>query len=386
MLETLDTVDWGSLRHAYGSAEGTPRDLRRLLAAEAPAREEAGYQLAMSLVHQGSLCPAAAAAVPFLTEIVASPETPDTALVLELLTDLAWGSVDSLAQVEEFGESVTAEGYLADGSGPWGPPLKRLVHQRLGERLAVYLALLQAPCFRTRLHAAALLCALPEHAAAVAPVLARSLETETDETVRTHAIWVLRRLAGEAQRELFLRLVATEAPGLSRLAALGACVAVLGEAAPPATAEELLGLLAETLPNADLVRRYDRLPSTTEVLSDLALPLSRLGPDWGARVLPLMLAALESGVCRALTAQGALLLVALGTGNTPLVPETLTEVQLRAVRAVAAQVFPSARTTYGAGAAALQSHGLPGTYREMQAFLGAALRASRQGRPWWRLR
>ena len=157
MLEGLDSVDWSKLRHAYGWATGTPRDIRGLIDPDPQVRDHAFDQLGMSIVHQTSLCPAAAAAIPFLTEIVASPEAPDKALVLALLAELARGSVDPFEQLRELGAPISPEGYLEDGSGPWGPPLLQLVRERLAEGVTTYIALLEDPEPRTRLQVTDLL-------------------------------------------------------------------------------------------------------------------------------------------------------------------------------------------------------------------------------------
>jgi hypothetical protein len=66
MLETLDDVDWHELKHAYGPAEDTPAQLRKLLSVNAAEREEAFDTLSYSIYHQGSAYPATAAAVPVL--------------------------------------------------------------------------------------------------------------------------------------------------------------------------------------------------------------------------------------------------------------------------------------------------------------------------------
>ena len=221
MLEALSTVDWGKLRHAYGWATDTPDDIRGLVDPDPQVRAYAFDQLGMSIVHQTSLCPAAAAAIPFLTEIVASPETPDKALVLGLLAELARGGVDPFEQTEEYGVHVSPEGYLEDGSGPWGPPLLQLVRERLAEGVTTYVALLEDPEPRSRLQVTDLLSELPEHVGAIAPALVRYLETETEERARANAIWVLHQLAGKQHTDLFARLAEEEQPRLAHLAALG---------------------------------------------------------------------------------------------------------------------------------------------------------------------
>lgn len=378
MLEGLDSVDWAKLRHAYGWATGTPCDIRRLIDPDPQVRDHAFDQLGMSIVHQTSLCPAAAAAVPFLAEIVASPETPDKALVLGLLAELARGEVCPFEQIEEYGDHVSPEGYLDDGSGPWGPPLLRLVRERLAEGVATYIELLEDPEPRTRLQVTDLLFELPEHVGMTAPALVRRLETETDETVRANAIWVLHRLAGKDYTDLFARLAEEERPGLSGLAALGACVALLGPAAPGAAPEELL--LAVQALDPDLVGRYNALPSTCEFLYDLALPLAGLSAEYATTLLPSMVEACETGVSRGRDAQEALLTVALPEGASG-TSTGLTNLQRRAIRAVALHAFPEPAWTVGNVANILMRHGLPGRFEEMEQFLGEPLH---KPKPWWR--
>jgi hypothetical protein len=74
VLATLDSVDWGALRHAYGAATNIP-DLLRRLAVEAPGvepEESALDELANYINHQGSLYEATPCVVPFLIELAAA--------------------------------------------------------------------------------------------------------------------------------------------------------------------------------------------------------------------------------------------------------------------------------------------------------------------------
>ncbi|MET8507828.1 hypothetical protein ABZV60_24710 [Streptomyces sp. NPDC004787] len=72
----LGDVDWGALRHAYGSAEDVPALLRAAGGAADPGeREEAFDELGSALCHQGSVYSATAAAVPFLARLARAPET-----------------------------------------------------------------------------------------------------------------------------------------------------------------------------------------------------------------------------------------------------------------------------------------------------------------------
>ena len=95
-LDALDDVDWSSLTHAYGPATTTADELRTLLSGDDRQRSEALASLVASICHQGSVYPATAPAVPFLTEIAASPSLPSAfrVEVVQLLEFIAEGAVN----------------------------------------------------------------------------------------------------------------------------------------------------------------------------------------------------------------------------------------------------------------------------------------------------
>jgi hypothetical protein len=87
MLERLEDVPWGELKHAYGAATDLP-DRLRLVAA---GSEDAVGELHHSICHQGTVYQASAFAVPFLVELLESEVAPRTE-ILFLLQALARGS------------------------------------------------------------------------------------------------------------------------------------------------------------------------------------------------------------------------------------------------------------------------------------------------------
>ncbi|WP_144122833.1 HEAT repeat domain-containing protein [Catellatospora sichuanensis] len=91
MPRDLNSIDWASLTHAYGSAEDVPDLIRALRSPDAEVRQEALYELYGNIYHQGSRYEASAHAVPFLLELAADPSTPDRHEVIHLLADLAVG-------------------------------------------------------------------------------------------------------------------------------------------------------------------------------------------------------------------------------------------------------------------------------------------------------
>jgi hypothetical protein len=70
----FEAVDWGGLTHAYGSAQDVPARIKALVAPDADVRSAALSKLFNSIVHQGTVCPASAPAIPFLARaLVCAP-------------------------------------------------------------------------------------------------------------------------------------------------------------------------------------------------------------------------------------------------------------------------------------------------------------------------
>ncbi len=100
MLESLDSVDWAGLTHAYGRADDVPGQIRGLCSAEPDLREKALHSLYGNIFHQGTRYEASSYAVPFLLELLADPAT-DRVTILVLLSHLAVG----------YGEAYLPSGY-----------------------------------------------------------------------------------------------------------------------------------------------------------------------------------------------------------------------------------------------------------------------------------
>jgi hypothetical protein len=90
-MDHLATVDWGSLTHAYGSAEDIPDQLRALASADPSTRARAHEELDSRVCHQGSRFEASEHVAPFLVDLASDPTTPDRPGVLRLLAALAIG-------------------------------------------------------------------------------------------------------------------------------------------------------------------------------------------------------------------------------------------------------------------------------------------------------
>jgi hypothetical protein len=107
MLEGLDTIDWASLRHAYGQASNVPGWLRALLSPNAKVRQEAIYELFGTIYHQGTVYSATAAAVPFLDELLTAPNVQDKSSLACLIASIADGAgYLEVHAVGDFGEQT----------------------------------------------------------------------------------------------------------------------------------------------------------------------------------------------------------------------------------------------------------------------------------------
>lgn len=85
MENGLEAVDWGALRHFYGPAGETPEHLRAVAGPDPVAARASRHWLSSNLNHQGSVWTCTAAALPFLIDALAAPDTPDRADLCSLI-------------------------------------------------------------------------------------------------------------------------------------------------------------------------------------------------------------------------------------------------------------------------------------------------------------
>lgn len=95
VFETLETVPWSKLTHAYGAASDIPELLCQLRSLHKKTRERALWSLYGNIFHQGTRYEATPYAVPFLRELLEYPKTPDRPRLIPLLVSLALGYEDA---------------------------------------------------------------------------------------------------------------------------------------------------------------------------------------------------------------------------------------------------------------------------------------------------
>ncbi len=103
MLEQIENIDWGNLKHAYGSALDVPNNIRNLASLDEKIRDKALYNLYGNIFHQGTRYEATPYAIPFLYELIETESVKDKHKIISLLVNLALGY---------------EEKYLPDGVNP----------------------------------------------------------------------------------------------------------------------------------------------------------------------------------------------------------------------------------------------------------------------------
>ncbi|MCB9642215.1 MAG: HEAT repeat domain-containing protein [Myxococcales bacterium] len=91
MFETLDSIPWEDLTHAYGEASDVPALLRDLASTDEKVCTHALEALYANIFHQGTRYQATPYAIPFLYELLDSPQTHNKTFLVRYLVHLALG-------------------------------------------------------------------------------------------------------------------------------------------------------------------------------------------------------------------------------------------------------------------------------------------------------
>lgn len=227
-LREIDALPWADLKHNHGTAEDVPGLLRAIAAGDKDGREgeEAAYELLDRLFHQGGwICPAATAALPYVSALAAVPTVQQRLTLLELIERLA----DTAA---------TAEPRFVDPnwSDAWAQSRPGVV------------TLSADPAPEVRRAAVAILAVAPEPVTPTLRLLRERWEQDDDRTTRLAALVALGQVAASASPDelgrvasLLDSLLTTGEPAV-KLAALHA----LGSVDPDAPGRHL-DLLVDTL-------------------------------------------------------------------------------------------------------------------------------------------
>ncbi|MEU7279582.1 PBS lyase [Streptomyces sp. NPDC045431] len=186
MFTGIDEVDWASLGHAYGPADDVPALLRGLASGDPAEREAALDGMYGTVHHQGDVYDSTLACIPFLLELVASPEVQDRGCIIELLTSIGGidlGGDDEVAALDPEDEGFEDAANYAMASAA------------IAAGADVFLGLLGDKDREVRLAAPGALASLHGDPARVLVLLRERLTVETDTEVRLALVEAVGRIA-----------------------------------------------------------------------------------------------------------------------------------------------------------------------------------------------
>jgi len=369
-LEGLRTIDWSSLRHAYGPAGETPAHIRGLASSDAGVRGEAYEFFHAAVLHQGCVYEATGYTIPFLLELLADPTTPEREEIVDLLCVMALSVTggrkdpDLIRRKDAHEHRVFA--HIEEALARGVPLLRTLVQDR-------------ALDVRIRLRAQVVLGTVLKGRAEAAPELRSLARDDPDPRVRA------------SSRYLALLLGAPDLPG-----------------APPATddsplvrwTEALVELLAHREgttgaaidevaagleADSPVLTMTGELPLLNNLLDDSRALVARAARAAGEpavdRLLPMLLqrAERESWMSPELGFE----LLACGFGQPPVLPsKRMTERQRRVLRVVAEAAWPWERGgSFANMAMVLDQFGFPTDRAAVQKLLGRDLPLRFRSRP-----
>ena len=325
MFDGLDSIDWTSLAHAYGSAHDVPHMIRAMASDDPEARQQAFYEAYSNICHQGTVYSATAPAVPFLIEVAAAADRPDRDRVLELLFQVAHGhSYPAHRHPGGAGEHVEQPASFDDAMSDelrW----VQAATQAVAAGRPVYLDLLYDDTPEVRRHAARMLTCCPDHRADIVPALKRAFEADEDSGTRATTLYAVAVLA-VADESGFVRAALDDRDPLVRLAA-ALCSAFFMEEAP---SPDVINTLTYFLDRSDDVA-YDGLVFGEDCVSDIGSALARVEGSQRAEVAQRLVDVAERGLAAPQSVAEPMLQLAFDGPCDAVAPENLTPLQRRVV-------------------------------------------------------
>ncbi|MHC5538913.1 HEAT repeat domain-containing protein [Singulisphaera rosea] len=262
MFEGLDEIDWEQLTHAYGPAGEVPGWIRGLASDDAKIRKEAFDQLEGNICHQGSRYRASTPAVPFLFELLESPDAVESVRLIQLLVNLAIGypewhvplgfdPAQRFAEIESLGGPEEIERIRASGpeeEDDYEPGRialwQRDAYEAVIRRVDLFQSLTKASDADVRTAAVKALAWFPEAAPESLKIVRDVPDRESGPTELANALLSVGILAHYQNDEsdtptLLARLSPNQSPSVKLAAAISLAV-ILGKSAPAQCLDVLL--------------------------------------------------------------------------------------------------------------------------------------------------
>jgi hypothetical protein len=348
MLESLDSIAWSQLTHAYGAATDVPAQIRNLTSANQGERGIALWELYGNIFHQGTRYQATPYAVPFLYELIAAPEIQDRHEIVYLLVSLALGyeesylpdgldvanfrrtfnendsqmSLTDLAECDEYGV---------------GPRVDIDCYDSVQNGVPVLIKLLTDDDARLRRAAIYALAWFPENAYQSLPAIRQSFANSADEIEVANALiayGLLARRSQSAVNESELRDFLSHTSLIIRVAA------AIAIASDPLTDDIIEILVAAILAAEELQIGGEDIRFNEGNLAGYAsLVLARGGASARDKIVPALCETLKSvNPHQSLDITRSLLDLIVGDRTTPIKdmpPEALDPLELTALREIA---------------------------------------------------
>jgi hypothetical protein len=310
MLETLNSVPWSELEHAYGEASEVPDLIRALASPEQEEYESAIGRLWYTVIHQGTVYSSTAYVVPFFCELLEAPEVQNKAELLYYLATIAHGAsyADVHVREKERRETPEMQKRIAEELS-W----VQAASDAVSDGYATYLRLVRSPDPKLRAFAAYTLSRCQSHAAEVVPVMKQHLTVEASPLVRANFLLSLGLLLqNNEETALFFMHVLQEAedPFIQTAAAMGCAFAMKKQ-----TSQEALKVLIQSYELPPTVKeQFDELPfAYTDLDACVSTSLRCIGLSIAPLVVPTLLRAVRhSNSWSGLTLVPNLLSFALG--------------------------------------------------------------------------
>jgi hypothetical protein len=185
-LAGLSEIDWSSLHHAHGKATDFPILLSAALSQVENDREFALRLLHETIWHQGTIYQATSYTVPFIVNLIQSPDVPNQVDFAYLLASIARGKGYFDRKFYEEGEIQSWQRIMARSGKNFDEEVRHdrswteLTHEAISNCLPVLYPYLKHPISDVRGHIGRALSYYPERAQEIIPLLEECLETEKD--------------------------------------------------------------------------------------------------------------------------------------------------------------------------------------------------------------